>query len=358
MKSIILVGGEGTRLRPLTYSTPKQMLPLVGTPMIECVIETLARHGVTDAVLSLGYLPDHFIEAYPSGVIGGVNISYAVEPEPLDTSGAIRFAAEFANINDTFVVVNGDVLTDLDVTKLIQFHRDHGAEATIALHPVQDPSRFGVVPTTPEGRVIAFVEKPPEGEAPTNLINAGTYIFEPSVLDRIAPTGRVSVERDTFPTLAAAGTLFAMADEGYWIDTGTPQAFLRANVDLLWGRYESRVIEDVVNGVWRHASSVVDPSASLSNVVIDRDCVVGADVVLENVVLLPGAVIEAGAEVRSSIIGERAVIGESSILGVTCVVGTEIHVAPRSHLSGDVRLGEAHSAKEVLVRGPHDISAN
>jgi mannose-1-phosphate guanylyltransferase len=358
LKSIILVGGEGTRLRPLTYSTPKQMLPLVGTPMIECVIETLARHGVTDAVLSLGYLPDHFIEAYPSGVIGGVNISYAVEPEPLDTSGAIRFAAQFANISDTFVVVNGDVLTDLDVTKLIQFHRHHGAEATIALHPVEDPSRFGVVPTTPEGRVIAFVEKPPVGEAPTNLINAGTYIFEPSVLERIAPTGRVSVERDTFPKLAAEGTLYAMADEGYWIDTGTPQAFLRANVDVLWGRYESRIVQGVVQGVWRHATSDVDPSASLSNVVIDRDCVVGADVVLENVVLLPGAVIESGSEVRSSIIGERAVVGESSILGATCVVGTEVRVAPKSHLSGDVRLSESNSAKEVLVDGPHDIVTN
>lgn len=341
MKSIVLVGGEGTRLRPLTYSTPKQMLPLVGIPMIECVFETLARHGVTDAVLSLGYLPDRFIEAYPSGVIGGVNVTYAVEPEPLDTSGAIRFAAEFAKIDETFLVVNGDVLTDLDVTKLIKFHHDHGAEATIALHPVDDPSRFGVVPTTPEGRVIAFVEKPPAGEAPTNLINAGTYIFEPSVLDRIAPTGRVSVERDTFPKLAAAGTLFAMADETYWIDTGTPQAFLRANIDLLWGRYESRVIENIVNGIWRHASSTVDPSASLTNVVVDRDCVVGADVVLENVVLLPGAIIEPGAQVRSSIIGTRAVIGEGSVLGATCVVGTDVRVAARSHLSGDIRLGEA-----------------
>lgn len=341
MKSIVLVGGEGTRLRPLTYSTPKQMLPLVGIPMIECVFEALACHGITDAVLSLGYLPDRFIEAYPSGVIGGVNVTYAVEPEPLDTSGAIRFAAEFAKIDETFLVVNGDVLTDLNVTKLIQFHRDHGAEATIALHAVDDPSRFGVVPTSSDGRVIAFVEKPPAGETPTNLINAGTYIFEPSVLDRIAPAGRVSVERDTFPRLAAAGSLFAMADEGYWIDTGTPQAFLRANIDLLWGRYESRVIENVVNGIWRHASSDVDPSASLANVVIDRDCVVGADVVLENVVLLPGAVIEPGAQVRSSIIGARSVIGESSILGATCVVGTDVRVAARSYLSGDIRLGEA-----------------
>ena len=341
MKSIVLVGGEGTRLRPLTYSTPKQMLPLVGVPMIECVFETLARHGVTDAVLSLGYLPDRFIEAYPSGVIGGVKVTYAVEPEPLDTSGAIRFAAEFAQIDETFLVVNGDVLTDLDVTKLITFHREHGAEATIALHPVQDPSRFGVVPTTDEGRVLAFVEKPPLDEAPTNLINAGTYVFEPSVLGHIAPQGRVSVERDTFPKLAAEGTLFAMADHAYWIDTGTPQAYLRANIDLLWGRYESRLIQKGVEGTWRHPLSSVDPSAVLTNVVIDRDCVVGANVVLENVVLLPGAVIESNAQVRSSIIGARAIVGDSSILGATCVVGTDVRVVAGSYLSGDIRLGEA-----------------
>ncbi len=196
--------------------------------MIECVFRTLAEHGITDAVLSLGYLPDRFIEAYPNGIVAGVNVVYAVEPEPLDTSGAIRFAAHYAGIDDTFLVVNGDVLTDLDITRLVAFHRSHGAEATIALHPVEDPSRFGVVPTTPEGQVIAFVEKPPLDQAPTNLINAGTYIFEPSVLDRINARGRVSVERDTFPALASEGTLFAMPDDAYWIDTGTPQAFLRS----------------------------------------------------------------------------------------------------------------------------------
>jgi mannose-1-phosphate guanylyltransferase len=158
LKSIILVGGKGTRLRPLTYETPKQMLPLVGVPMIECVLESLAIHGVTDAVLSLGYLPDRFSEAYPADIIAGVPVTYAVEPAPLDTAGAIRFAALHAGFDDTFLVVNGDVLTDLNITKLLAFHRDRGGEATIALHPVNDPSRFGVVPTTSDGRVIAFVE--------------------------------------------------------------------------------------------------------------------------------------------------------------------------------------------------------
>lgn len=339
MKSIILVGGEGTRLRPLTYETPKQMLPLVGVPMIECVFTTLAEHGITDAVLSLGYLPDRFIEAYPGGVVAGVNVSYAVEPEPLDTAGAIRFAANFADIDDTFLVVNGDVLTDLDITELIAFHRRNDAQATIALHEVEDPSRFGVVPTTPEGRVIAFVEKPPRDQAPTNLINAGTYVFEPSVLKRIASTGRVSVERHTFPMLAAEGTLFAMHDHAYWLDTGTPEAFLQANVDLMVGRVGGHGAKGVVDGSWREPSASVDASARVVNAVIDRQCVVGADVVLERSVLLPGAIIEQGAIVRSSIIGPGAAIGRYSTLDATCVVGANVRVAPRSLLSGDVRLG-------------------
>jgi len=339
LKAIILVGGKGTRLRPLTYETPKQMLPLVGVAMIECVFEALARHGVTDAVLSLGYLPDRFTEAYPSNLISDVRVTYAVEPEPLDTAGAIRFAAAFAGVDETFLVVNGDVLTDLDITKLLAFHHEHGGEATIALHPVEDPSRYGVVPTDESGRVIAFVEKPPRDEAPTNLINAGTYVFERSVLDRIAATGRVSVERETFPALAADGALFAMADDAYWLDTGTPQTYLQANVDILNGRQEFHEFFDIVGGSWRHPTSSVDASASLVNSVVDRDCVVGANVTLHESVLLPGAVVEDNCVVRSSIIGPDAVIGESSELGATCIVGAKERVAPASRLSGDVRLG-------------------
>ena len=156
MKAVVLVGGEGTRLRPLTLSAPKQMLPIVGVPMIERVLGHLAAHGIDDAVLSLGYLPDAFLEAYPDGRVAGMGLTYAVEPEPLDTAGAVRFAATFAGIDETFVVVNGDVLTDLDLTTLVAFHRERGAEGTIALHPVADPSAFGVVPTDDDGRVTGL----------------------------------------------------------------------------------------------------------------------------------------------------------------------------------------------------------
>jgi mannose-1-phosphate guanylyltransferase len=315
------------------------MLPLVGVPMIECVLESLARHGVTDAVLSLGYLPDRFIEAYPSNVISDVRVTYAVEQEPLDTAGAIKFAATFAGVSETFLVVNGDVVTDLDVTRLLNFHRDTGAEVTIALHPVEDPSHFGVVPTEEDGRVIAFVEKPPPGEAPTNLINAGTYVFETRALDRIASSGPVSVERVTFPALAQAHSLYALSDDAYWLDTGTPQLYLQANVDVLKGRNHQHIFKGVVDGSWRHPLATIDGSAKLLNTVVDRACVVGADVILEDSVLLPGAVVQSGCEIRSSIIGPEAVIGTSSVLGPTCVVGAKEHVASDSRLSGDVRLG-------------------
>ncbi len=338
MLAIILVGGKGTRMRPLTYETPKQMLPLVGVPMIEGVFASLAAHGVTEAVLSLGYLPDRFTEAYPDNVIAGLRVRYAVEPSPLDTAGAIRFAAESAGVDDTFLVVNGDIVSDLDVSRLVAFHRERSAVATIALHPVKDPSLFGVVPTDEGGRVTAFVEKPPVDEAPTNMINAGYYVFEPRALDHVAPDRPVSVERETFPALAAEGSLYALGDNAYWLDTGTPHAYLTANIDVLVGRRAARA-PGVIDATWSHASAAVDASATVRRSVVDRECVVGADVVIEDSVLLPGAVVQSGCVVRWSIIGPEAVVGSGSTLGPTCVVGAKEHVAAESRLSGDVRLG-------------------
>lgn len=338
MRAVILVGGEGTRLRPLTYHAPKQMLPILGIPMLERVLSNLARHGVTDAVLSLGYLPDRFIEAYPDNVVAGVNVTYAVEPSPLDTAGAIRFAAREAGINETFIVINGDVLTDLDVTRLIHFHRERGAEATIALHPVDDPSRFGVVPTHPDGRVIAFVEKPPRDEAPTNQINAGTYVMEPSVLDRIAPEVKVSVERVTFPMMVNDGTLYALSDDAYWLDTGTPQAYLEAHRDVLEGRRQVAVDDPVLASNWiDHRATVGDSHVHLSSV--DHDVVIEDGATVENSVVLPGARICSKATVRDSIVGPRAVIGTGATLEATCVIGNDVVVPGGSILRGDVRLG-------------------
>jgi mannose-1-phosphate guanylyltransferase len=315
------------------------MLPIFGVPMLERVMANLARHGVTDAVLSLGYLPDRFIEAYPEHTVAGVRVRYAVEPSPLDTAGAIRFAATFAEIDDTFIVVNGDVITDLDVSRLVAFHRERGAEATIALYPVDDPSRFGVVPTDDEGRVIAFVEKPPRDEAPTNLINAGTYVMEPSVISRIEPDVKVSVERVTFPELAAQGRLFALADDAYWLDTGTPQAYLQAHRDVLDGTRVLALTPAATGQNWIHDAATVHQSASLTFASIDRDVHVGDGVTLVNVVVMAGAVIGPRATLEDCIIGPGAAIGEGATLRATCVIGHGVSVPARSILSGDVRLG-------------------
>lgn len=326
-RAIVLVGGFGTRLRPLTDSIPKQMLPIVNRPMIEHVLEHLEEHGIDEAVLSLGYRPDAFREAYPGSRHRSVALRYAIEPEPLDTAGAIRFAARDAGIDERVVVCNGDVLTDLDITDLIARHDAAGAAATIALHRVADPSAFGVVPTAPDGRVLAFVEKPPPGEAPTDAINAGTYVLEPSVIDRIAATGRVSIERVTFPSLVSTKELYAFASDTYWIDTGTPANYLRAQLDLLDG-----VRGGVVDGIAPQAQISVD--ARVQRSVIGDGVTVGAGARVADAVVMAGAMIGDGATVESSIIGPGARIGaDAKILG-TSVVGLEAVVERGEVLDG------------------------
>jgi mannose-1-phosphate guanylyltransferase len=305
VRAVVLVGGFGTRLRPLTNGTPKQMLPVANRPMLEHVLSTLAAHGVEEVVLSLGYRPDAFTSAYPDGRCAGVKLVYAEEPEPLDTAGAIAFAARAAGIEERFLVVNGDVITGLDVTALIAFHDAAGAEGTIALTRVEDPSHFGVVPTDARGRVTAFVEKPSREEAPTDLINAGYYVLEASVLDRIPGGQRVNVERITFPAMVADGTLFARADDAYWLDVGTPERYLQANLDVTGG-----------------ASA------------IGEGCQVAPDAVVEASVLLPGAVVEAGAVVRRSVLGAGAVVGAGASVTDLSVLGDGVRVAPGAALSG------------------------
>ncbi len=241
MQAVVLVGGFGTRLRPLTNVVPKSMLPVAHVPLIVRLIGQLERGGVDHVTLALGFLPEPFVAAFPDGRCGGVELDYAIEPEPLDTGGAIRFAADHAGIDATFVVANGDVLTDLALADLVAEHRRAGAEATIHLTPVSDPSAFGVAEVDEAGRIVRFVEKPAPGTAPSNLINAGTYVFEPSVLERIATGRRVSIERDVFPRVAAGGRFHGMATDDYWIDAGQPELYLQANLDLVSGRRERGV---------------------------------------------------------------------------------------------------------------------
>lgn len=327
MQAVVLVGGFGTRLRPLTLTTPKQMLPVGHRPMIEHVLAHLHAHGVDRAALALGYRPDAFVDAYPDGRCAGVELHYAIEPEPRDTAGAIRFAAVDAGIAERFLVVNGDVLTDLDIGRLVAAHDASGAEGTIALHRVDDPSAFGVVPTEPDGRVTAFIEKPPRHEAPTDLINAGTYVLEPSVVERIPADVAVNVERVTFPAMVADRSLYALDGDTYWIDAGTPTTYLRANLDLLDG---SR--GPALDGI--HPSAQVDGSVVGS--VIGAAASVAAGARVERSVVFPGAVVGVGAVVTDSIVGARAVVEagatveQGSVIGDGTVVATRASVVARA----------------------------
>jgi mannose-1-phosphate guanylyltransferase len=355
VKAVVLVGGEGTRLRPLTRTVPKPLLPIAGQPFLERQLHWLAGHGVDEAVLSLGYLPDAFVAHFPDGEHAGVRLHYAVEATPLGTAGGIRFAARSAGIDDRFVVCNGDVLTTLDLSGLVRFHAEHGAEATIHLTSVDDPSAFGVVPTYDDGEVQAFVEKPLPGTAPTSWINAGTYVLEPSVLDGIPDGLPVSIERETFPRLLERrGRLFAHGTDDYWLDIGTPEKYLQAQRDTITGCVGLPPVvgaAELAPGVWAQEgveiapSAVVEPPSLLgAGTVLERGARVEAatvlgsavetDAILRSAVILEGVRIGEGALVEDSIIGPGAEIGPEAVISGLSIVAAGARIAPGTVVDG------------------------
>jgi NDP-sugar pyrophosphorylase family protein len=313
----------------LTFGTPKPLLPIANIPFVERQLAWLAAYGVDEAVLSLGYLPEAFTQHFADERFGDMKLRFVIEHEPLGTAGGIRFAAE--GINERLLVCNGDVLTDLDLSAFLAFHEARGAEATISLTQVEDPSAFGVVPTRPDGEVIAFVEKPPRDQAPTNWINAGTYVLEPSALERIPTRLNVSIERETFPRmLEQPGRLYAMQSQCYWLDIGTPTKYFDAQLDVLAGRVglpPTRDATETSSGVWVEPGASVDPTAALvAPVLIGRDARIGAGATVDRSVVGSRGVVEAGASVRRSVLLADAVVGVDQSLESTAL-------AP-----GDVRL--------------------
>jgi mannose-1-phosphate guanylyltransferase len=263
------------------------------------------------------------MQAFPDGMCAGTALRYAVEPQPLDTAGAIRFAAHAAGIDDTFVVVNGDILTDLDIGALVAFHRDRAAQATLHVIAVDDPSSFGVVALDDHGRVERFVEKPAPGTEPTNLINAGTYVLEPSVLDRIPPGQKVSIERSTFPAIVDDGGLFACATDDYWIDTGKPELYLQANLDIAAGRRPNDTCQAVSDSAFVAATATVIDSVIAANVMVAGGATVAGSVLLDGARVGQRANVEgsivmglvaAGATVRRSVIGAQGVVATGETL--------------------------------------------
>ncbi len=319
MQAIVLVGGEGTRLRPLTADVPKPALTLVDRPFLAYMVEWLAGHGVSEVVLACGFLPDVLREALGDTEHAGAHLTYVVEPERRGTAGAIRFAAETLGeaLEDRFLALNGDVLTDLDLSALVRVHEERRARATIALHPVEDSAAFGLVRTGADGAVEEFAEK--TGEPVPGEVNAGAYVLERSVLDLI-PAGReVSIEREVFPRLVSEG-LTALCLDGYWLDIGTPERYLRASWDILEGRVETRV-KPTAPGLLVAAGSRVSPEAtigpravisggcaiapgaSVRESVLLEGCTVGEGASVTGSILAPGVTVEAGARLEDSVVG-------------------------------------------------------
>ncbi len=314
MKAVVLVGGEGTRLRPLTETIPKPLVPLVDRPSLDHVLDHLARHGVHEVVLSSSYLREPF-RAFMEARHGDPAIAWITEEEPLGTGGAIVNALDRVG-DEPFLALNGDILTDLDLTSMVAFHRDRGAAVTIALQHVEDARPFGLVPTRSDGRVLEFREKPTDPIA--GDVNAGTYVLDPSVLAPW-PRGRnLSIERDIFPALIAANEpVFGFVSDPYWLDLGTPQQYLRANADLLDGRVRG---EPAVEAPFVAEGAVVEATARLGrHVVVGPGAAIEANATVDEAVVLGGARIEAGAIVRDSIVGPNARVGadarvEASVL--------------------------------------------
>jgi mannose-1-phosphate guanylyltransferase len=325
VQAIVLVGGEGTRLRPLTATVPKPALTLVDRPFLAYMIEWLAGHGVTEAVLACGFLPDVLREALAGEEErAGVSIRYVVEPERRGTAGAIRFAADELGdrLDRRFLALNGDVLTDLDLTALLRAHAERDARATIALHPVEDASAYGLVHSDSDGAVLEFLEK--AGEAVPGEINAGMYVLERSVLDLIPSGEEVSIERDVFPLLAGGG-LSGLRLDGYWMDIGTPERYLQASWDILEQRVETRV-QPTAPGMLVGPGAEVAAGATIGpRAVLGRGCRVADGAEIRDSVVLDGCVVGEGATIIGSILSAGVEVAPGAVLE-SAVVGADERV--------------------------------
>ncbi|WP_016699400.1 sugar phosphate nucleotidyltransferase [Actinoalloteichus spitiensis] len=323
--AVVLVGGKGTRLRPLTLSAPKPMLPTAGVPFLTHLLCRIRAAGVTRVVLGTSYKAEVFERHFGDGSALGLDLRYVVEDRPLDTAGAIRNAADGLSARDV-MVFNGDILSGVDPAAVVDTHRASGAHATLHLVRVKDPRRFGSVPTDETGRVLAFLEK--TDDPPTDQINAGCYVFRREVVDEI-PAGRpVSVERETFPGLLESGArLQGHVDTSYWLDLGTPAAFVRGSADLVRGVVHSPALPRPAGpAIVLAGARVADDAKVHGGTAVGEEAEVGSGATVEGSVLFSGAVVGKGAEVRRCVVGARAVIGagavvEDSVIGDDAVIG-------------------------------------
>ena len=358
MQAVILVGGEGTRLRPLTYETPKPMVPLFGVPFLERTLWRLKHAGVDDVILAAGYLPSAITDHLGDGTRLGMKLTYVIEDQPLGTAGAIRNVAE--HIKGPFFVLNGDVLTSLDLKGMIAYHKLKGGLGVLHLIKVEDPSPFGCVVHDENGRVQRFVEKPTKNEAPTDEINAGTYLLERDVLEIIPPGKNVSIERETFPQLLASGArLYAYTTTDYWLDVGRPDQYIQAHRDVLdgklklepagdgpahldgtfWRLGDSGIPPSIRPPVFIGSGAALDPAAKVGPyaVVGDRSRIAkGASV--KGTVLWNDVVIYSNAHIVDSILASNVRVGEDARIGAGSVIAHDAAIEPGTDLPADSRV--------------------
>jgi mannose-1-phosphate guanylyltransferase len=358
MQAVILVGGEGTRLRPLTSGTPKPIVTFVDRPFMGFMLEWLARHGVDDVIMSCGFLATKVRAVLGDGSRFGVRLRFVEEPEPRGTAGALKYAEE--HLEDRFLMLNGDVLTDADITAQVARHEATGARGTLGLVPVEDPSAYGLVLTREGGEVTGFLEKPGPDQlegVQEYLISAGIYVLERSVLDLIEPGRNVSIEREVWPALVGNG-LFGFADRGaYWMDIGTPQRYLQGTGDILEGHVRTSVADRldaarqaVPAGALAEGAQVTGPAivgggARLEDgarlvgpAVVGADVRIGAAAVVERSVVLDGAEIGPGAHVRDSILAPACVVGARTVVEGGAVLGEGVRVGADNHLGRGIKV--------------------
>ena len=347
MQALVLAGGEGTRLRPLTLTTPKPVMPLAGQPFLSFMLDWVRRHHVDEVILSCGFMSDG-VRHVLGDIYDGMRLRYVVEAEPLGTAGPVRLAHDEGLLEERLLVLNGDVLTDMDLTAELEQHERTGARATLALHPVDDTSSYGVVPTDDEGRVEAFIEKG-SGDARTNRINAGAYVIERDVVEAI-PAGRaVSFEREVFPALVGNG-LYGYDAAGYWIDIGTPERYLESTWDLLAGRVASRLPPRDETGSLVYENCLLSGAHVGPQSVLGRNCSVGTDARVERSVLHDRVHVGADAAVVESVLAERvrvgerarigpgAMVGAAAVIGEDAVIGEGARVEPGAVVKSETRV--------------------
>lgn len=360
MKAVILVGGKATRLLPITCKLPKALVPVLNTPFLEHVIRHLRRHNINEIVLSLGNLAGPIRDYFGDGSRFGVKMSYVIEPSPLGTGGGIKNAEQF--LDGTFVAINGDVFTDLDITGLVDFHRRNRVAATIALTKVENTSAYGVIETNAKGKVLLFREKPSPGEVNSNFINAGTYVLEPEVLAEMSPGIEISIEREIFPRLLADGKLYALYSPAYWLDIGTPEKYLQMHRDLLEGRCceydpDGKEREFIEDGTHLHNTArisgpvLIGKNCSIGSgveingpAVIGPGCHIGSDSKITGSVVWPETWIGRRVVIKNSIIADRCrlcagSIIEDSVLGCEVIICGGHHLTPSSRVPAGTTLG-------------------